>query len=73
MGAYAIAHGAKSYLQSLMSVWTMGSLAASGATLALALIFLKSNNASVAAQFRVPASTYELHCVRREHWAERCA
>ena len=37
---------------------------AAGATLALALIFLKSNNASVAAQFRVPTSTYELHCVR---------
>jgi Na+-driven multidrug efflux pump len=27
---YAIAHGAKSYLQSLMSVWTMGSLAKIG-------------------------------------------
>merc|ERR1711965_1164369 len=37
---------------------------AAGATLALGLIFLKSNNASVAAQFRVPNSTYELHCVR---------
>ena len=37
---------------------------AAGATLALALVFLKSNNASVAAQFRVPTSTYELHCVR---------
>ena len=37
---------------------------AAGATLALALIFLKSNNASVAAQFRVPTSTYDLHCVR---------
>ena len=37
---------------------------ASGATLALALIFLKSNNASVAAQFRVPMTMFERHCVR---------
>ncbi|KAL1503732.1 hypothetical protein AB1Y20_012203 [Prymnesium parvum] len=37
---------------------------AAGATIALALIFIKSNNASIAAQFGVPNSTYMLHCVR---------
>ena len=43
---------------------TLAGFKRAGATLALALVFLKSNNASVAAQFRVPTSTYELHCVR---------
>ena len=37
---------------------------AAGATLALGLIFLKSGNASVAAQLRVPQTVYALHCVR---------
>lgn len=47
---------------------------APGATLALALVFLKSENASVAAQFRVPSTTYELHCVRPDLVALRvCA
>ena len=37
---------------------------AAGATMALALIFLKTNNASVASQLRIPASLYSLACVR---------
>ena len=37
---------------------------AAGATMALALIFLKTNNASVASQLRIPASLYSLSCVR---------
>ena len=37
---------------------------AAGATLALGMTFMKSNNASVAAQLRIPDSMYALHCVR---------
>jgi anaphase-promoting complex subunit 1 len=37
---------------------------APGATLALALMFLKTNDAAVAAAFAVPASAYALDLVR---------
>ena len=37
---------------------------AAGATLALGLIFLKSNNSSVAAQLRLPQTMFALHSVR---------